>query len=296
MLRSVRKRILHSQMTSHDVTIVVVTYNSAHCVPALAKSLQDFPHLIVSDNASADDTRELVSRLLPQAHCIVHPSNLGFGVANNRALAQVTTPFALLLNPDCEITPHQVLQLIEAAHQFPEAALLAPQLIDIRGQADVNYRWPRTYWADQSSMPGAEGPCSVGYACGAALLVRLAACQGVGWFDEDYFLYYEDDDWCLRLFNARRGIVIVPHVHCVHANRGSVRGKHPIRAEYWRGFHHARSKLLFTSKHASQGAEKRLWRKTLWLGLLSFPLRLLTFNPKLLARHWGRLHALISIR
>jgi N-acetylglucosaminyl-diphospho-decaprenol L-rhamnosyltransferase len=280
---------MESQHSLNQITVVVVTYNSAHCVPTLARSLRDFAHLIVSDNASEDGTLTQVHHFLPQAQCLAHVRNLGFGAANNRALAQVTTPFALLLNPDCCISKQQVLCLLEAAIQFPDAALVAPQLLDAQNKLDVNYRWPRTFWAEQAAMPAAEAPCSVGYACGAALLVRLSRCEGVGWFDEDYFLYYEDDDWCLRLFKAQRSILIVPQVQCLHANRGSVRGKHPIRAEYHRGFHHVHSKLLFTAKHVGLADARSLRWRTLVLALLSFPLRLIAPSPKLVARHWGRI-------
>ena len=86
----------------HRVTVVVVTHHSAHCVPALATHLAAFPHVVVVDNASDDKTPALVRKALPQAQVLKLKRNLGYGAANNRALDRVSTPYALLLNPDAE--------------------------------------------------------------------------------------------------------------------------------------------------------------------------------------------------
>ena len=98
-----------------QVTVVVVTHHSAHCLAGLNTLLQHCPHVIVSDNASNDGTPEQARTLWPQGIVLAHPRNLGFGAANNSALAQVTTPFAFLLNPDCEITPQALLALMAQA-------------------------------------------------------------------------------------------------------------------------------------------------------------------------------------
>lgn len=270
-----------------QVTIVVVTYNSAHCLDALHPLLQHCPHIVVSDNASADGTVALAQSLWPHAQVLAHSRNLGFGAANNRALATAQTPFALLLNPDCEMTCQQLQQLLAAAEQFPDAAMLAPQLVDAQGRPEVNYRWPSTHWV--SKGPAASGPACVGFVCGAAMLLRMSVCSPTDFFDETYFLYYEDDDLCLRFMQAGLPMIIVPQVQVMHRSRGSVRGKSPWRSEYWRGYHHAQSKLLFSSKHSSAQAAQRLRVRLLWQTAFTLPLRAVLFSPKHLARMWGRL-------
>ncbi len=273
-----------------SVTIIVVTYNSAHCLAALHPLLQQAPHVVVSDNASGDGTAAQAQALWPHATVLAHDRNLGFGAANNRALARVNTPFALLLNPDCELSHEQLAQLLAAADQFPEAAMLAPQLVDAKGHPEVNYRWPSTLWP--SKGPGATGPTSVGFVCGAAMLLRMSACQPTGFFDETFFLYYEDDDLCLCFFKAGLPMVVVPSVQALHRSRGSVKGASPWRSEYWRGYHHAQSKLIFARKHSSAAAAERLRRQLIWQTALVLPLRVLLFSPKLIARMWGRFNAL----
>ncbi len=276
------------------ITVVVVTRESAHCLPALNALLSRCPNVIVSDNGSDDGTARTARQLWPHAIVLDHGRNLGFGAANNRALARVQTPFAFLLNPDCEIELNGLETLLDMAAELPLAAVLAPQLVGASGKPEINYRWPQTFWAPGG--PGASGPVCVGFVCGAAMLLRMASFREVGFFDEQFFLYYEDDDLCLRLFNAKLNIVVVPAVQAVHHSRGSVRGASPWRHEYARGFHHAQSKLQFATKYRSREEAQRLRRWLLLTTSLGLPLRALVFSPKLLARMFGRWRGLIGWR
>lgn len=275
-----------------DVTIVLVTFNSAHCLPALGQALRAFPHVTVVDNASDDGTAEAVARHLPEARFIGNPRNLGFGAANNRALERVVTPYALLLNPDCELDEASALALMTAARDHPDAALVVPHLLRRDGQPEINYRWASTEWTSRG--PGAEGPCCVGFACGAAMLLDMSIMRGIGFFDESFFLYYEDDDLCVRIFQSRHAILLVPEVRLVHHSRGSVRGSSPWRAEYLRGYHHAQSKIRFAAKYPSVGDASALRRQVLLLALLTLPLRLLVPVPRHLGRLVGRIAGLLS--
>lgn len=275
-----------------SVTVIVVTYNSAHCIPGLVQLLEQCRHVIVSDNASEDETSAQMQRQLPLATVLTRSCNLGFGAANNRALALVTTPFALLLNPDCELSAPQLQQLMAAFQDFPFAAVVAPHLTDARGRLEVNYRWPSIFWSSRG--PGAQGPACVGFVCGAAMLFRMEAFATIGFFDERFFLYYEDDDLCLRLFHARQQMIIVPQVRALHRSRGSVKGNSPWKSEYWRGYHHAQSKLIFTSKHQSPEHAYRARTRLIWQTALALPLRVFLFSPRLISRMWGRLRGVMA--
>lgn len=269
-----------------DVTVVVVTHESAHCIEVLDGLLGSCPHVIVSDNASTDGTPALARQRWPRAHVLEHKRNLGFGAANNRALALVQTPFALLLNPDCELSVESLRTLLVAGHAMVDVALFAPQLASPTGKLEVNYRWPKTMW--NSIGPPATGVACVGFVCGAAMLLRMERFQQIGFFDERFFLYYEDDDLCLRLFQAGLPMVVVPEVKAIHRSRSSSKGSRPWRNEYGRGFHHAQSKLTFTAKHRSIAEALQLRRKLLFSTSAAIPIRTLAFVPRLVARMLGR--------
>ena len=124
------------------------------------------------------------------------------------------------------------------------------------------------------------------------MLLNMAAMREVGFFDETFFLYYEDEDLCQRVFLARRNIVLMPQVSITHLSRGSVKGRSPLRSEYLRGYHHAQSKLVFERKYFGGPAARALRRKTLALALLTLLPRLLLPQPRYLARLVGRLAGL----
>lgn len=274
----------------NDVTIVIVSYNSAHCIPDLAAALSAYPHVTVVDNASNDDTLAKVATLMPHAKVISNSKNLGFGAANNLALNAATTPYALLLNPDCLPEAGFAEALLAVAHAHPEAAIVAPHLANRDGSYAVNYRWPQSHW--QPRGPGAEGVCCVGFVTGAAMLFNMRVMKEIGFFDEEYFLYYEDDDLCQRVFLNKKQIIVAPHVKVVHLSRGSVRGKAPMRSEYIRGYFHAQSKIIYTRKYRGGSAARRLRRKTLLLAMANMIPRLLLPSPRQVARLAGRIRGL----
>lgn len=277
-----------------SVTAISVTHNSRHCVNELTRSLASFEHVIIIDNASSDGTAKAVSEQLPDAELIQSPRNLGFGAANNLALDRVVTPYALLVNPDCIVELSQVQHLLSVAAEYPDAAILAPQLARADARLELSYRWPTGTW--RSTGPAAEGPCCVGFVSGAVMLLNMSAMREIGFFDERFFLYYEDEDLCRRVFAHKRQIIVVPGARFTHLARGSVRGASPLRSEFYRGYHHAQSKLLFEHKHRGLAtAEKLRWRTLLLAGLTLLP-RLIFPQPKYLARLMGRVLGLCQWR
>lgn len=276
------------------VTVVIVTFNSAHCIRRLANALLGFKSVVVVDNASSDATVSEVRRLIAQAVVLTNEKNIGFGAANNRALRCVDTPYCLLLNPDCAVDAQSVDRLTQVADQFDNAAIVAPQLCFADGTPNVDYRWKSTDW--RSRGVGADAMCCVGFACGAAMLLNMHLMRRVGFFDEGFFLYYEDDDLCLRVVNSGYAIVVEPSVRAVHQSRGSVGRAQWWRSEYLRGYHHAQSKIRFLVKYPALGNAKRKRSTTLLLALFALPLRLLIFSPRHVCRLVGRISGLIALR
>ncbi len=276
------------------VTVITVTYESAHCIPSLARLLERCPNIIVVDNGSRDATASAVKQLLPHAHLMELERNIGFGAANNRALDTVKTRFALLLNPDCELDDNAAAALVRQAYRYPDAAIIAPQIINRQGEPELSYRWPSSLW--RSTGPAASGPTCVGFVSGAVMLLNLEKMGCSSRFDERFFLYYEDDDLCVRNFNERNPIIVVPSIKVMHRSRGSVRGKFPLRGDYLRGFHHIQSKLRFVEIHESSDKAQRLRNKHLATAVLVAPLRLLAFSPRMIARWVGRIRGLAQWR
>jgi GT2 family glycosyltransferase len=280
----------HSNL--NNLTVIIVTYNSAHCIPVLASSLSNINNIIFVDNASEDKTIDFIKSYLPQSAIIALEKNKGFGAANNKALSLVKTPYALLLNPDCEPKENFFKNLIISVNKFDDAAIIAPHLINRNGSTEINYRWPTTYWKSRGDK--ADGPCCVGFVCGAVMLIKLSEMQNIGFFDEEFFLYYEDDDLCQRVFVHRKQIILDPSLEVIHYSRGSVKGGNPLKHEFIRGYHHAQSKLLFEKKYFGESRYQKLKIKTLILAILNLIPRVLIPYPRYLARLIGRIAGLLN--
>ncbi|MBM3613826.1 MAG: glycosyltransferase family 2 protein, partial [Alphaproteobacteria bacterium] len=187
-------------MHANRVTAVTVTYNSGHAIADCLDSVRGCA-LVVVDNASADDTLVHVRAGFPDARIVANTANEGFGRANNRGWALATTDFVLFINPDARLTPGSLDRLLEAAWRHPEAALIAPRIVRPGGRVEVSH--DVDLWRRGEMPPGPamtpEGEICADFLSGAVFLLRRSALEGYPPFDPAIFLYYEDDDLCLRL-------------------------------------------------------------------------------------------------
>jgi GT2 family glycosyltransferase len=277
-------------MSLSQITVIVVTFNSKHCIQELSPVLKKIPNLIIVDNASDDQTLALVERDIPQAIRVANPKNLGFGTANNQALKLVKTPYAFLLNPDCSISIEILESLYHWAEIYSDAAIIAPQLLKSNGEKDVSYRWPRSYW--NSKGLAAEGPCCVGFTSGAALFLNLKNSKNL-YFDESYFLDFEDDDICQRVFKEKSQIIVIPEIQLIHQLGGSVKYNKPLIAHFYGGFYMAQSNIIYEAKYQCLTAARKLRLKFFISSLLKISISLVTFRFKKMMRYLGRLMASI---
>lgn len=236
-----------------SLAVVVVSYNVrdllAACLSATFASLAASPQfdatVFVVDNASHDGSAEMVARDFPRVRLTASPENLGFAGANNLILRElgfgqpghVAPEAALLLNPDAEPLDDAIGQMAAflrargdvgaagARLQYPDGSfqhgafafpgllqlwfdLFPPRprrLLDTR----LNGRYPR-------SLYDAGKPFPVDFALGAALMVRREAMAAAGLFDEGYFMYAEEVDWCWRMRQAGWPCYCVPSARVIH--------------------------------------------------------------------------------
>jgi len=266
------------------VTVICVTYQSSAQVKTLAKTLESFKNVIVVDNASTDLTVESIRVALPCATVIQNNRNLGFGAANNLALRRVTTEFALLLNPDCEIDVSNLSQLLVTADQFNRAALIVPQAYSgTRPQISYNTAFFEARARTPYLVP--EGPACAKFLIACCMLLRMSAF-GDQFFDERFFLYCEDDDLCLEVYRRGYECVIDPSASVQHEGGGS--SSKSFRVEYIKGYHHALSRRIFVRKHVGVLADWRLRIRHLALAPIALLLFSISLNRLAIAKWVGR--------
>ncbi len=246
------------------VSVVVVTHHSAAVIAGCMEGIGGSAEIIVIDNASDDETTDIIARIAPQARITRNSYGVGYGAGANMGLAGVTREFALLANPDSQFNDDALARMLAAADAYPDAALFAPRVLDAQGHDepahDVELFARRDYPA-RAGEAVPDGPICAAYLSGAVVLLRMSALGDIGLFDEAIFLYYEDDDFCMRLHRAGFSAVLVPGAVVRHAGGGSVRPSMHYRWEkFW---HMAWSRLYIEDKYHGRAACWRLVRSNL---------------------------------
>jgi len=276
-----------------SVTRVIVAYNSSRVIGECLDAVQGVQTIVV-DNASTDNSVE-ISRGHGDTTVIETGANLGFGGGVNRGLDNVTTDWALVINPDAVMDGVEIGKLLDCAAQFPEAGMIAPIIVDIDGVQDYSHDKAlhrRRGMTRKRLDPFADGPICVEYLSGAAFLVRMDAARQVKGFDETFFLFFEDDDFCWRIAAAGYSLILEPAANCMHLGGASTTPS--PRIAFRRDYHMGRSLVLYRTKHLGRGpgilqslAEiPKLLAKALG--------RSLTFNWSKAGRDWGRLSGMIN--
>ena len=205
-----------------SLTAIVVAHDSAAALPGClaALSAQAVPAIVV-DNASRDGSVAVAEAA--GARVIRNARNEGYGRANTLGIrAAEGAERVLILNPDVILQPGAVASLFTAAETYPDAGLLAPRIVEPDGRF---FYQPRSLLAPylhnrlgRRDLP--EGDACTPFLSGACLMVERDFFLRLGGFDENIFLFYEDDDLCRRVADAGRALV---HVHGAVALHG--RGK-----------------------------------------------------------------------
>lgn len=240
-----------------EISVVVVSYNTADLLAACLDSVMASEgvsfEVAVVDNASKDESLDIVRKRFPSARLIANEINRGFGAANNQALPGCSGKYIILLNPDTTVEPDSFRKMAAFMEGRPEIGLAGPLVLNPDGtrQESVSFRYPghRHGAADLGRLPG-EIACVLG----ACQIVRAGLLRNIGGFDEDFFLYGEEQDLCLRVRKSGFEIGFVGDAKIRHHGGQSeidtlpdelVRKK--LRAEY-----------LFYLKHYRAGTIRRI--------------------------------------
>lgn len=262
-----------------DIGIVILNWNTRdllrRCLETVYASEGGFTYqVVVVDNASTDDSPEMVRRDFPQAQLIVSETNGGYSYGNNLGLRALgfrdkgalpdAPRYALLLNPDTELPPTALCDMIAFMDANPDVGAAGPRLVLPDGSLDRACR--RSFPSPMVSLyhftglaklfPGSprfarynmtylpvDQEAEVDSVVGAYMQVRREALEAIGLLDEMFFMYGEDLDWAYRIKNAGWRIVYHPQVVVKHVKRAASRQSQRAQMEFWRAM------LMFYRKH-----------------------------------------------
>jgi GT2 family glycosyltransferase len=244
-----------------DISVITVTYNSAPFVADWARSIQAqegvCAEIIVVDNASSDNTVQVIRELRMPAQLLANHNNIGFGRACNQAFAISRGRLAFLLNPDAQLEQRDGLtRLREALDKHPCWGLAGTLITRPDGHTEahgqITYPEQHRVGCDFSQLPG-----SLAWVGGASMIIRREVFAAVGGFDPGFFLSSEETDLCLRVRQHGMEIGFVADVSVRHVGMASERGQDPYQTWLVR----MGGLLRFWSKHyPAKDVCRLVWR------------------------------------
>ncbi len=244
-----------------DLGVVVVNFNAGAFILRSLRSAFEAAgdarvEAVVVDNASSDQSTDLVAAEHPDVRLIRNGSNRGFAAAANQGIQATTAPYVLLLNPDAEITAGTLSGLLKVASDHPGVGALGPLIREPDGRIYPSARKvptpteafghlflglvrPDNRWSRAYTMAGWDRRSErlVDWVSGSCLLLNRSALDDVGALDEGYFFGVEEVDLCTRMRNGGWDVLFTPELEVLH-HRGVSRGRsRRITLEHARGIY-----------------------------------------------------------
>ncbi len=305
---------------SPDISVAIVSYNTRDLLRTCLRSLQAREadgeatlEIIIADNGSTDGSPEGVRAEFPSVGVIETGENLGFGRANNLALANASGRAYCLLNSDAEVKPGALREALAVLDSDAKIGLVGGQLLWPDGRPQTSYGddptllgvlREQTFTGAQGVAPRIAPPAAavkdVDQICGAFMLIRPDAWREMGGFDPHYFMYNEDVDLNFRLRRARWRVVFAPNVHITHHLGASSSADWQKRARMVSAYNESRFYFFSRFYGPAAGAKLRVYcllgaaiRLTGWR-VLSLARPSARDKVKLFQEVWRRTKALAS--
>lgn len=253
--------VKHMSETNKKISVITVNFNHPHVTEELLASMakvNTYPFLetIVVDNGSAVDPVPGWKERYPGVHFIRSQKNTGFAGGNNIGIAVSTGDYIFLVNNDTEFTPQLVEKLAATLDEHPGVGMVSPKIryfqypdmLQYAGYTSMNYYTARNFCIGQFEQDNGQYDTltgSTGYAHGAAMMVKREAIEKAGLMQENFFLYYEELDWCERIRRAGFDIWVNMQALIYHKESVSVGQKSALK-EYFMN----RNRLLFIRRNA----------------------------------------------
>jgi GT2 family glycosyltransferase len=274
-----------------DVSVVIVSFNTRallrECLDSVYQQEGVTKEVLVVDNASGDGSAELLRAEYPQVRLTVSETNLGFAGANNVAFAQAQGRYVVLLNSDAFLEEDTLRRAVADMDREPAVGLAGGLLVgrdrswqpsarlfpsplnDLLSLTGLSSRFSRSRifgrvdrtWADPNQ------PAETDWVPGAFSIIRRDVLESVGYFDERFFLYYEEVDLCRRMKRAGFKIAYWPHLIVTHLGGESSKNVKRLslsssgtQLTLWR----MRSQLLYYRKHHGWRAWLSMAIETNW--------------------------------
>ena len=233
-------------ISRQNISIIIVTFKSEKVIHQCIKSIPKDFKITIIDNSSDKKFKEKIEKIYQNVRCILSPKNLGMGAGNNLGLKNIKTDFAFVINPDVILESDTIDEIIHASNNLDSFAIIAP--------ISNNKNYPN-YKLQQTQNFNNERPFKVISVDGYAMVLNIKRLKefnefnNENYFDENFFMYLENDDLCKTLIKLNQNIYIIPKSRINHLGGKAVDLKYEYEIEMSRNWHWIWSKFYFNKKH-----------------------------------------------
>ena len=231
-------------ISRQNLTVVIVTLKSEHIIDQCIQSINDDISIIVVENSNNKNFKDYIEKKYRNVSCILSNDNIGMGSGNNIGIEHSKSDFVLILNPDAILLKNTVDKLIEEANNLKEFAIMSP--------ISENINFPNFSIKEIKNI-NHETIFEVDSVDGFCMLIDKKKIKSISKdskiFDENFFMYLENDDLCKRVKNYNEKIFIVPTCKVKHFGAKGVSENFLKEVELSRNWHWSWSKFYFAKKH-----------------------------------------------
>ncbi len=275
-------------ITRQNLSVIIVSFKSEHVIEHCINSIGSEIEIIIIDNSNDDELKKKIESKYQNVRCILSEENLGMGAGNNLGIKNVNKDFALILNPDVTLESNSMKEIFAATSEIDDFGIIAPIS---NKEKYPNYILKKGHDFDPIK------PFKVKSVDGYAMflnLKRLKRLSNFNFFDENFFLYLENEDLCKRLIENKENIYIIPKSTINHLGGKAVDPKYTNEIEYLRNWHWMWSKFYFNKKHYGYLVALLKTLKNLISAKIKFFYYLITLNTFKRKIYQMRLLGLIS--
>ena len=259
-------------ITRQNLSVIIVSYKSEHVIENCINSIDSTIEIIVIDNSNNDQLKHKIETKYKNVKCILSKENLGMGAGNNLGIKNVNKDFVFILNPDVVLEKDSMNEIFSVSNEINNFAIIAP--------ISNKSKYPN-YTLKKGHNFNPVKPFKVKSVDGYAMLLNLKKLKKINdfnFFDENFFLYLENEDLCKRLIDKDEDIYIVPKSRINHLGGKAVDPKFKNEIEYLRNWHWMWSKFYFNKKHHGYLIAVFKVFKNLISSKIKFIYYLVTFN------------------
>ena len=230
-----------------NYSVVIVSYHSFHLIENLIKSFDQSYNIIVIENSRDFELKKKIEKKYSNVNIVIPETNIGFGPGINLGLKLSKNQFVLCLVADVEISKEAVNDLSKCLDDFKNFAIISPTFFN-----ENNYKNYEIYSEKKESMElnlNKYGLKEVDKVDGAAFIVNKSKLENIGYMDEKFFFYFEQEDLCLRINKNKEKIYVCDKIKFSHKGLASSHSSVIKKVQLIRNWHYSWGKFYFYKKH-----------------------------------------------